>query len=165
MAVNSTTMVLSKNLLQNKTSNHLKQPPIMKIFIYNYKYIFSLLISFFIYALTYAQRDTVVIETAADTLKPKLSMDAVYNRPFLKIEKLPIAIGGYLEANTQYSSTDGVSDGFSFQARRLTLFFSSTIAKKLKFLSELEFEDGGKEINIEFAALDMEFHPLLNLRG
>ena len=49
--------------------------------------------------------------------------------------------------------------------RRFTLFFSSTIAKKIKFLSELEFEDGTKEINIEFASMDIEFHPLLNLRG
>lgn len=92
-------------------------------------------------------------------------MDAVYNRPFLSAGKLPIAIGGYLEANSQYATTDGVTDGLSFQMRRLTLFFSSTIAQKLKFLSELEFEDGTKEINIEFAAMDMELHPLLNLRG
>ncbi|EDO25933.1 predicted protein, partial [Nematostella vectensis] len=49
--------------------------------------------------------------------------------------------------------------------RRFTLFVASTIYKRLKFLSEIEFEDGTKEINIEFAALDMEFHPLLNLRG
>jgi len=92
-------------------------------------------------------------------------MDAVYNRPFLTAGKIPIAIGGYLEVNTQYASTDGISEGFSFQARRFTLFFSSTIAKKIKLLSELEFEDGVKEINLEFAAVDIEFHPLINLRG
>lgn len=100
-----------------------------------------------------------------DTSKQKLNMDAVYNRPFLSAGKLPVALGGYLEVNTQYAATDGVSDGFSFQARRFTLFFSSTIAKRVKFLSELEFEDGTKEINIEFAAMDIEFHPLINLRG
>lgn len=100
-----------------------------------------------------------------DSTRKNLNMDAVYNRPFLTAGKLPVAIGGYLEANTQYAVTDGVSDGFSFQFRRLTLFFSSTIARKIKFLSELEFEDGTREINIEFAALDVEFHPLLNLRG
>lgn len=115
----------------------------------------------------FAQTDTTkfIQRIPADTSKQQLNMDAVYNRPFLTAGKLPIAIGGYLEANTQYASTDGVSDGLSFQARRFTLFFSSTIAKKIKFLSELEFEDGTKEINIEFAAMDIEFHPLLNLRG
>ncbi|MES2680367.1 MAG: hypothetical protein V4635_10800 [Bacteroidota bacterium] len=92
-------------------------------------------------------------------------MDAIYNRPFLSAGKLPVAIGGYLEANTQYAVTNGVSDGFSFQFRRMTLFLSSTIARRIRFLSEIEFEDGTKEINIEFAALDIELHPLLVLRG
>lgn len=101
----------------------------------------------------------------ADSSRKALNMDAVYNRPFLGVGKLPLAIGGYLEANTQYAVTDGVTDGFSFQMRRLTLFFSSTIARRIKFLSELEFEDGTKEINIEFAAIDVEVHPLLNFRG
>lgn len=113
-----------------------------------------------------AQTDTTLFKrTPVDTSWQNLNMDATYNRPFLTIGKLPVALGGYLEANTQYASTDGISDGLSFQARRFTLFFSSTIAKKIKFLSELEFEDGTKEINIEFAAIDIEFHPLLNLRG
>jgi hypothetical protein len=92
-------------------------------------------------------------------------MDAVYNRPFLTAEKLPVALGGYLEANSFYSSEDGVSEGLSFQARRLTMFMSASISKRIKFLSEMEFEDGTKEIAIEFAAMDIAFHPALNLRG
>lgn len=113
-----------------------------------------------------AQSDTAFFKRAPiDTVKQKLNMDAVYNRPFLSLGKVPVAIGGYVEANTQYGATNGVTDGFSFQFRRLTIFLSSTIAKKIKFLSELEFEDGTKEINIEYASLDIEFHPLLNLRG
>ena len=32
-------------------------------------------------------------------------------------------------------------------------------------MSEIEFEDGTKEINIEFASIDFEFSPLLNFRG
>jgi hypothetical protein len=92
-------------------------------------------------------------------------MDAIYNRPFLRVGKLPVSLGGYVEANWQHLGTDGVSDGHQFQFRRMTLFFASTISKRIKFLSEVEFEDGAKEIAIEFAALDFEFHPLLNLRG
>ena len=139
----------------------------MKIFISNFKIIpaIFLLISFSI--ATNAQTDSTkfIGQLPPDTSTHKLNMDAVYNRPFITVGKLPIAIGGYLEANTQYAQTDGVSDGFSFQMRRMTLFFSSTISRKIKFLSELEFEDGTKEINIEFAAMDIEFHPLVNLRG
>lgn len=138
----------------------------MKTYTSIYKIVFAIL-CFICTFNAFAQTDTTkfIQRIPTDTSKQQLNMDAVYNRPFLTAGKLPIAIGGYLEANTQYASTDGVSDGLSFQARRFTLFFSSTIAKKIKFLSELEFEDGTKEINIEFAAMDIEFHPLLNLRG
>ena len=62
-------------------------------------------------------------------------MDAAYNRPFLTINKMPVALGGYLEANSFYSSEDGVSEGLSFQARRLTMFMSASITKRIKFLS------------------------------
>lgn len=106
-----------------------------------------------------------VKRTPVDTLKMQLNLDAVYNRPFLQYGKIPIAIGGYAEANTQYAVTDGVTDGLSFQMRRMTLFLSSSIHRKIKFLTEIEFEDGTKEINIEFAALDFQFHHLLNLRS
>lgn len=100
-----------------------------------------------------------------DTVKPVLNMDAVYNRPFVAVGKLPVSVGGYMEANWQHLGTDGISEGHQFQFRRMTLFVSSSIGKRLKFLSEIEFEDGAKEISIEFAALDIEIHPLLNLRG
>lgn len=94
-----------------------------------------------------------------------MNMDAVYNRPFLSYGKLPVSLGGYAEANWQHLGTDGVTEGSQFQMRRLTLFVASTISKRVKFLSEIEFEDGTKEINIEFAAVDFEFAPLLNVRA
>ena len=103
--------------------------------------------------------------TPADTSTRKLNMDALYSRPFLQMGKAPIAIGGYMETNTQYTVTDGATEGFSFQFRRVSIFLSSTIASRIKFLSEIEFEDGGKEISVEYASLDFELHPLLNLRG
>ncbi len=94
-----------------------------------------------------------------------LNMDAVYNRPLLQAGKLPVALGGYVEANYQYFRENGVTEGHQFQMRRLTLFVSSSIYKRIKFLTEIEFEDGTKEINIEFASVDFEFSPLLNFRG
>lgn len=115
---------------------------------------------------SFAQIDTTLLRrTTLDTGSLQLNMDAVYNRPFLTVGKLPVALGGYVEANWQHLGTDGVTEGHQFQMRRLTLFVASTIYKRIKFLSEIEFEDGTKEINIEFASVDIEFHPLLNLRG
>tara|TARA_R110002033_G_scaffold43818_2_gene86050 strand:- start:967 stop:2190 length:1224 start_codon:yes stop_codon:yes gene_type:complete len=116
--------------------------------------------------LSYAQIDpTLFKRTKIDTTKQHLNMDAAYGRPFLSYRKMPVSVGGYAEANWQRLGTDGVSEGHQFQMRRMTLFVASSIGKKIKFLSELEFEEGGKEIAIEFASLDVEFHPLLNLRG
>lgn len=114
----------------------------------------------------YAQTDTSLIRhITPDSTKLKLNMDAVYNRPFLQVGKLPATIGGYVEANTSYFGTDGVTEGFSFQLPRLTMFISSSIKKRIKFISEIEFEEGGREINIECASVDIEAHPLFNLRG
>ncbi|ASO06027.1 MULTISPECIES: hypothetical protein [Arenibacter] len=116
--------------------------------------------------LSYAQIDTTLFKrTKIDTTKQHLNMDAAYGRPFLSYGKMPVSVGGYAEVNWQRLGTDGVSEGHQFQMRRMTLFVASSIGNKIKFLSELEFEEGGKEIAIEFASLDVEFHPLLNLRG
>ena len=109
--------------------------------------------------------DSAITRIPADSSKTLMNMDAVYSRPFLTMDKMPVALGGYLEANSIYSSEDGVTEGISFQARRLTIFMSATISNRIKFLSEMEFEDGTKEIGIEFAALDVAFHPALNFRG
>ena len=94
-----------------------------------------------------------------------LNMDAVYNRPFLLSGKSGAAVGGYLEANSNYAGSDGISNGLSFQIPRMTIFLSASINTRIKFLSELELEEGGSTLAIEFAAMDVEIHPLLNLRG
>ena len=137
----------------------------MKAYILNCKLIFLFTISFFAKQIVAQKDSSFVKRIPADTSKLKMNLDAVYNRPFLQMGKLPVALGGYMEVNTNYSGTDGVNEGLSFQFKKLTIFMASTITKKIKFLSEIEFEDGTKEINIEFAAADIEFHPLLNLRG
>ncbi|HEX2616047.1 MAG TPA: hypothetical protein VHL57_00825 [Flavobacteriales bacterium] len=95
----------------------------------------------------------------------KLNMDAVYTRPFQQLGGGAVALGGYVEANSRYEGTDGVSEGLSFQLPRLTVFISSAITRRIKFLTEIELEEGGREINIEFASVDVALHPLLNLRG
>ena len=132
-----------------------------------FKYLPIIFIAMYSVVEANCQTDTAkyIRRIASDTTQSSLNMDAAYNRPVFSVGKLPVAIGGYLEANTQYATTDGVSEGLSFQAKRFTIFLSSTIAPKIKFLSELEFEDGTKEINLEFAAMDVELHTLLNVRG
>lgn len=114
-----------------------------------------------------SQIDSTLLKTktTTDTLSKSMNMEAIYERPFLRVGKSPVAVGGYMESNWQYLSKEGFSEGHQFQFRRFTLFTSATIAQRIKFLAELEFEDGAKEIAIEFAALDFEFGSLLNFRG
>lgn len=124
------------------------------------------IILLFIHLDSRAQIDpTLLRRVEKDSTKPLLNMDAVYERPFLQIGKLPVALGGYAEANYQYLQQDGITEGHQFQMRRVTLFVASSVSNRIKFLSEIEFEDGTKEINIEFASIDIEFNPLLNFRG
>lgn len=120
----------------------------------------------FMTSVSCAQIDSTLLRRVpVDTTVARLNMDAVYNRPFLSVAKTPVSVGGYVEANWQHMGTNGVSEGHQFQMRRLTLFFATSVSSRINFLSEIEFEDGAREINIEFASLDLEFHPLFNLRG
>ena len=130
------------------------------------KYIITSTLYLLLPMMVTAQIDSSLLRRTPVTPSYKtMNMDAVYNRPFLSYGKLPVSLGGYVEANWQHLGTDGISEGHQFQMRRVTLFVASTISKRIKFLSEIEFEDGTKEINIEFAAVDVEFHPLFNVRG
>jgi hypothetical protein len=129
------------------------------------KRVVSLLFSLFVGSNLQAQIDPALLRRIPKDSSGLMNMDAVYARPFIGVGKLPVAVGGYLETNWQHLATDGISEGHQFQFRRVTLFISSSIGKRLKFLSEIEFEDGGKEIAVEFAALDIELHPLVNVRG
>ena len=129
---------------------------------------------FFLYRAS-AQVDSSLLKLHfTDTAKKALTMDAIYDRPFLQLGKLPVSIGGYVESNWQYAATSGITVGNQFQFRRFSLFVASTITKRIKFLSEIEYEndptgdpDGatGGQFEVEYAALDIELHPLLNLRG
>lgn len=89
----------------------------------------------------------------------------MYDRPYIEIRQSATAVGGYLEANTNYFQEDGVSEGFSMEIRRFNIFLFSTIIPRMRFLAELEFEHGVEEIALETAQVDFELNPALVLRG
>ena len=123
-----------------------------------------------------AQIDSSLLTTKAhDTMHPQLTMDAIYSRPFIGMGKSALSIGGYMEANWQHAGTPSISAGNQFQFRRLSIFMASSITSRIKFLAEIEYEndpsgdpadskEGGK-FEVEYAAMDIELHPLLNIRG
>jgi len=74
----------------------------------------------------FAQVDPALLRRVSkDTSGLQMNMDAVYNRPFLEVGKLPVAFGGYVEANYQYLQENVIIEGHQFQMRSLTLFVSS----------------------------------------
>ncbi len=110
----------------------------------------------------------VVAQTYQDTTNLSMrgmNVDAIYNRPFLLKDEKPIQLGGYIEANSNYFGSEGETNGLSFNIPRLNFFISSNLHNRVKFLSEFEIENNGKNISIAFAAIDVEIHPLLNVRG
>ena len=88
----------------------------------------------------------------------------VYNRPFLASVGRT-AVGGYAEGNTNYFRQDGVSEGFSMELRRFNVFLFSSIGSRIRFISELEFEDGAEEIALETALVDFIVNPSFVVRA
>ncbi|MFT6851235.1 MAG: hypothetical protein ACJATA_002056 [Sphingobacteriales bacterium] len=89
---------------------------------------------------------------------------AIMNRPLNKMTS-GLAIGGYVEGNSNYLVEDGLTDGFSLELRRFNLFIQSEVGNRISFLSELEFEHGTEEIALETALLDFTIDPMLVFRG
>lgn len=95
------------------------------------------------------------------------NLEAIFNRPFIYEAQggaSSASIGGYIEGNTNYFTTDGISDGFSMELRRFNIFLFASVHERIKFISELEFEHGTEEIALETALLDFEIHPALVFR-
>jgi hypothetical protein len=74
-------------------------------------------------------------------------------------------IGGYAEAHARWQRIEGLKDDAGFEAKRFNLFTNTTVSDFVRIGAELEFEDGGREIKLEYAAIDVRIHPSLTLRG
>ena len=88
----------------------------------------------------------------------------IFQRPFIASAGRT-AIGGYAEANGSYLVTDGVGEGWSMELRRFNIFLYSGVGRRIRFLSELEFEHGTEEISLETALVDFVITPSLVVRA
>jgi hypothetical protein len=89
---------------------------------------------------------------------------SLYQRPYL-LSSGRTAVGGYAEGNSNYFVTDGIGEGLSMELRRLSIFFFSSVGRRIRFTSELEFEHGTDEIAVETALVDFIVNPSLVLRA
>lgn len=112
-----------------------------------------------------AQQDSAAppprVRAVLDTV---LAQEAIYNRPFIASVGRT-GVGGYVEGNTNYFRTDGVSDGFSMELRRFNVFLFGALGSRFRFISELEFENGAEEIRLETALLDFIINPSFVMRA
>ncbi len=89
----------------------------------------------------------------------------IYDRPYISGLGGNIAIGGYVEMNSNFQRDEGIEDGLSFEARRFNIFIYSSISERVKMTSELEFEHGTEEIALETALVDVLLNTAINLRA
>ena len=87
------------------------------------------------------------------------------DRPYLVDLAGRLAIGGYAEGHFRFVRQDGVTEELTFEAKRFNLFFNSQISDFVRFGTELEVEEGGEELKLEYMTVDLAVHRALNLRG
>ena len=108
----------------------------------------------------FAQRDTV----RADTTRPFVR-GGVYDKPYQTRLLGRTAIGGYAEAHARYERVDGITEESGFEAKRFNIFTSTRVSDFVRMAAELEFEEAGEEIKLEYAAIDVRIHTALTIRG
>lgn len=89
--------------------------------------------------------------------------DELYNRPFV-VGGQRAAVGGYVEAGGTWTKEEGDILGTNFFLKRFNLFVYARVLPRVEFIAELEWEDGGNEIAVETAQLDIEVASWLTLR-
>ena len=109
-----------------------------------------------------AQRDTTA---ARDTVERPFVRGGVYDKPFLTRLGGRTTLGGYAEVHARLERVDGRRDDSGFEAKRFNLFTNTRVSDFVRIGAEVEFEDGGSEIKVEYAAIDLRIHPSLTLRG
>ena len=89
----------------------------------------------------------------------------VYDRPYLTSLLGRTAIGGYAEMHARWERVDGLTEERGFQLKRWNLFTATEVSDFIRISAEIEFEDGGQEITVEFAAIDFRIAPSFTVRG
>jgi hypothetical protein len=103
-------------------------------------------------------------DTTAATPPPFVEGGA-YDKPFLTHLLGRTALGGYAEMHARWARADGVTEEAGFELKRWNLFTSTEVSEFVRIGAELEFEDLAEEIVLEYAAIDVRFHPLFTLRA
>jgi hypothetical protein len=76
-----------------------------------------------------------------------------------------IRIGGYLEGAGVWEREDGATEELGVELTRMNVLTSTDLRGRVQVWGEIEFEEGGEEIVLELAQVDLLLHRSVNLRG
>jgi hypothetical protein len=99
-----------------------------------------------------------------DTIPRPFVEGGAFDKPYLFELAGNAAFGGYADAHARYQRVDGASDDSGFLLKRFNLFTAAQVSDFVRFGAELEFEDGGEEIKLEFATVDLTIHTAFAFR-
>ncbi|MEX0891080.1 MAG: hypothetical protein WEB88_02840 [Gemmatimonadota bacterium] len=125
----------------------------------------SLPVSFVVVISLLALGSRAEAQEPPDTIERPFVTGGVYDRPYLGRLLGRTAIGGYAEAHARYHRTDGLTEESGFLAKRFNLFTATRVSDFVRIGAELEIEEGGEEVTLEFAAIDLIIHSAFTLRG
>jgi hypothetical protein len=102
---------------------------------------------------------------AEEPIGRPLVRGGIYDKPFLARLGEGAVVGGYVDAQFRWQRTDGATERLTFLVERFNLFTYASLSDRVRVASELELEEGGREVKIELAVVDFEIHEALTLRG
>jgi hypothetical protein len=98
-----------------------------------------------------------------DTVPRPFVDGGAFDKPYLFNLAGRAAFGGYADAQARYERVDGASES-GFELTRFNLFTSARVSDFVRFGAELEFEEAGADIKLEFATVDLTVHPSFAFR-
>jgi len=87
------------------------------------------------------------------------------DKPYLAGVFGRILVGGYVEAQGVYERADGVTEEFGFVVERWNIFTSTQVSPAVTVWAELEFEEGGEEVRLELAQVDIRLRESIQVRA
>ena len=101
----------------------------------------------------------------ADTAARPFVPGGVYDKPYLTTLLGRTVLGGYAEAHARFERVDGVTEELGFVAKRFNLFTATRVSDFVRIAAEIEVEEGGEDVTLELAAIDVILHPAVTIRG
>ena len=90
-----------------------------------------------------------------DTVARPFVEGGQFDKPYLFDLAGRAAFGGYVDAQARYQRVDGANVESGFELKRFNLFAAAQVSDFVRFGAELEFEEAGEEIKLEFATVDL----------